>query len=322
LTAKNKSVINWCVKAGIFILATMFIWKKLVNNKNLDNFRQMVQGLNKTQVIVVLTAVFLLMLVNWVTEAYKWRMQLKDIAVISLWTSIQSVFCGLTVGVITPNRIGDYGARVFFLSPRRRAYGLVALGIGALAQFILITIGAAIAVCIFLQRFKDLDAGIIVALSTVFAIFAGMLSLLYFNMGIIKTLIDKVKFLTRYKHFFDILSDYKKPFLIKILAICLFRLCLLIVQYYLIIHLLIPGLTFMQVTLMITLIIGVQTVLPTIEILDIGVRGATSIYFFSFITHQDIAILAASSLIWFINLIIPAIIGLSFVHKLKIFSLT
>jgi uncharacterized membrane protein YbhN (UPF0104 family) len=306
LTAKNKSLINWCVKACIFILATVFIWKKLVNNKNLGNFRQMVQGLNKTQVIVVLTAVFLLMLVNWVTEAYKWRMQLKDIAVISLWTSIQSVFCGLTVGVITPNRIGDYGARVFFLSPRRRAYGLVALGIGALAQFILITISAAI----------------IVALSTVFAIFAGMLSLLYFNMGIIKTLIDKVKFLTRYKHFFDILSDYKKPFLIKILAICLFRLCLLIVQYYLIIHLLIPGLTFMQVTLMITLIIGVQTVLPTIEILDIGVRGATSIYFFSFITHQDIAILAASSLIWFINLIIPAIIGLCFVHKLKIFSLT
>ncbi len=320
MTAKYKSLLNWFIKAGIAVLAVVFIWQKLDNNKNLNDFRQIIHGLNTTKVSLVIVAIFLLMLINWITEACKWQMQLKGIATISMWTSIQSVFCGLTVGVITPNRVGEYGSRVFFLSPRHRIYGLVAMFSGALAQFILITIGAAVAICTFLHRYKGIDIRIIFVLAVIFGLFSAMLILLYFNMGLIQGLVDKIKFLSRYKHFLNILYDYKKTFLIKILLICLFRLFLLIFQYYLIVHLLIPALTFAQVTLMIILIISAQTVLPTIEVLDIGVRGATSVYFFSFITHQDVSILAASSLIWFINLMAPAVIGLAFVYKLKLFG--
>ena len=75
----------------------------------------------------------------------------------------------------------------------------------------------------------------------------------------------------------------------------------------------------MQVAMMVILLVTVQTITPTIDILDIGVRGITAVYFFHFVTNQDIAIMAITALIWLINLIIPAIIGLFFIIRLDLF---
>ena len=320
LLAKYKSLLNWLIKLSIVILASIFIWKRLNTNKDLGNFPQILHNLNTTHFVWAIVGLALLMLLNWVSEAYKWQMQLRDIDAISIWASIQAIFCGITVGIITPNRVGEYGTRVFFLRPRVRVYGLIAIGVGGLAQFLLINVIAAVALTTFLYQYKHVDANFIVVIAFGFAVYCTLLSLLYFNMELIRRLIGKVKFLTRYQHFLEVLSTYKSVFLNKLLAIGLFRTAILVVQYYIAIHLFIPSITFTQVALMTSLIISVQTVLPTIEILDIGVRGATSVYFFGFITHHDVPILAATSLIWLINLILPAIIGLAFVYKLKLFG--
>ena len=320
MVVKYKTLLNWSVKLGIVILATIFIWKRLSNNKDLGSFPQILHNLNTAHFVWAITGLVLLMLLNWVSEAYKWQMQLKDIDAISIWASIQAIFCGITVGIITPNRVGEYGTRVFFLRPRVRVYGLIAIGVGGLAQFLLINIIAAVAVTTFLYQYKHVTANLILAIAFGFFVYCSVLSLLYFNMEVIKRLFLKVKFLTRYQHFLEVLSTYKPVFLIKLLVIGLFRTGILVVQYYIAVHLFVPAIAFTQVVLMAALIISVQTVLPTIEILDIGVRGATSVYFFGFIIHQAVPILAAISLIWLINLILPAIIGLFFVYKLKLFG--
>jgi hypothetical protein len=320
LSPLYKRYLNALVKIGIIVLAAIFIWKRLSENKNLDDFLLIVRHLNLSRVITTLSLVAALMFTNWLTESFKWQLQLKNIAPISLWTSIQSVFCGLTVGIITPNRIGDYGTRVFFLRPRQRVYGLVAMATGALAQFIVMTGMATVVICIFLHRFTHIDPWVIVALGALLStLFAGLL-LLYFNMDVIRLLMNKVKFLSRYEHFFSVLYANESLLLIKIVLLYVLRTVILITQYYLIIHLLIPSLSFFEVVLMVALLISLQAITPTIEILDIGVRGATAVYFFSFITKQDVSILATTSVIWFINLIVPAIIGLCFVHKLKLFK--
>jgi uncharacterized membrane protein YbhN (UPF0104 family) len=239
---------------------------------------------------------------------------------ISYWTAVQSVFCGLTLGIITPNRIGDYGSRMFFLRPRKRIYGLIAMGIGAYAQFVLTNILAFLAVMAFIIKFKPVNLWVLFTIAILFITYCTLLLLLYFNMTVINRPLKKIKFLKRHYHFFSILSTYKKSFLINILGICFLRISILIVQYYLIIHLLIPAITFPQVAMMVILLITVQTVTPTIDIIDIGVRGITAVYFFSFVTHQDIAIMATTGLIWLINLIIPAIIGVFFIINLDLFK--
>jgi uncharacterized membrane protein YbhN (UPF0104 family) len=273
LTANYKSYLNWLIKIAVIILSVVFIWRKLNHNKNLAHFPQLIQGLNTAYMVWAIIMITLLMLLNWLAEAYKWQLQLADIAPISLWSSIQAIFCGITVGIITPNRIGDYGTRVLFLRPRARVYGLIAVGIGGLAQFIVINMIAAIAVCTFLYQYKAVSAPLVIGIGCCFALYCALLLLLLFNMAVIRRLMDKINFLSRFKKSLHMLSTYNNALLIKILLIGLFRALLLVVQYYIIIHLLIPPVTFWQIALMITLLISFQTVVPTIGILDIGIRG-------------------------------------------------
>ena len=63
---------------------------------------------------VILFVVFL-MFVNWLFEAIKWKYMIAKIENISILRSLQAVFSGITVSTFTPNRIGEYGGRVFCL---------------------------------------------------------------------------------------------------------------------------------------------------------------------------------------------------------------
>lgn len=66
----------------------------------------------------------------------------------------------------------------------------------------------------------------------------------------------------------------------------------------------------------------VMAAIPTIALADLGIRGSVSIFFIGayFVLEQSAApeILAASTMIWAINLALPAILGMLFINRLKI----
>ena len=322
MIAATKKYLSWAIKLTIAFAAILFTWQKLSNEKNITKFLFIIQHLNTNPVILVLLAVVVLMFLNWFSEAYKWQLLIYKAEPISFYTSVQSVFSGLSVGIITPNRIGDYGTRILFLRPRMRVFGLVALGIGVYAQFVFTNIIGTVAALIFLHYYIHISAYLWAIAAVALIIYCVVLVLLCFNLRVINRFFLSFKFFKRFERFFSLLNDFETSRLLKLWAISLFKIIILVTQYYLIIHLLIPGISFWQVALMILLLFSVQTFAPTIELLDLGVRGASAIYFFSFVSHQDIAILLSTGLIWLINLILPAAIGLIFVFQLNIFEQT
>ena len=54
-----------------------------------------------------------MMFLNWLVEALKWRYMISKIENISIMTAYRAVLTGITVSTFTPNRIGEYGGRVF-----------------------------------------------------------------------------------------------------------------------------------------------------------------------------------------------------------------
>ena len=64
----------------------------------------------------------------------------------------------------------------------------------------------------------------------------------------------------------------------------------------------------------------IQSALPTLDLVDVGLRGMTAATFFSYITTEKLAVIACVSSIWFINLIVPAVIGSVFVLKIRFFD--
>ena len=72
--------------------------------------------------------------------------------------------------------------------------------------------------------------------------------------------------------------------------------------------------------MMVFVLFFVQSALPSLDIVDVAVRNGTAAYLFGYIVQQPVAVMAAVSSIWFINLIIPAILGSVFVFKLHFFD--
>jgi hypothetical protein len=316
----NKKLVSIFFKAAIILLAFGFIYQKLTHNENLKNFKTLAANLNYSAVVLVVGVILLLMLANWTIEAVKWKYLLKKIELISLWKSIESVFCGLTWAVFTPNRIGEYGGRVFFLSPRKRVFGVIAMAVGSIGQMVITNIFGAIAILWFLGRFMDINMLLFYALVFVVIFFCSFFLFFYFNIRLLDGLLSKVSFLKKFRRFFHILAKFKKADLAQVILYCLSRFLVFTTQYCLIIQLLIPEMAILDMVMMIFILFFIQSALPSLDLLDVGVRSMTATYFFGFITSQEIAIMAATTLIWLVNLIIPAILGSVFVLKLNFFG--
>ncbi|MCC8424624.1 hypothetical protein [Mucilaginibacter sp. UR6-11] len=321
MTAIAKKIFSYFLKAAILVLAFTFIYHQyLTKGDNLKQFELAVNRLSHTQVTVVMSVVVLLMFANWLVECLKWQHLTRKLSPISLWKSIEGVFCGLTWAIFTPNRIGEYGGRVMFLPPRKRIHGVFAMAVGSFGQNVITNVLGAAALIWFCFTFLHLNVWAYIGISLLGIVFMTLFLVFYFNIKWLVWLLNSVAFLKKYHRFFDIMGTYKFKDLVNIMCFCLTRFFIFSFQYYLVIHLLIPEIPFVDVILMVFIVFFIQSALPSLDLLDVPVRATASATLFAFVTHQQIAIIAAFTSIWLINLIIPAILGSVFIFKLKFFD--
>lgn len=301
-------------------MAAVFIYHRLNNNSNLKQFETLIAHISRSQVVVVMSFVILLMLVNWLLESFKWRYLTKNLVKITVWQAVEAVFCGLTWAIFTPNRIGEYGGRVLFLPNRKRIHGVFAMAVGSFGQNVITNVMGLGALIWFGYTFSPINFWFISVLSLGAIGVMALFLLFYFNIGWLVILLDRINILRKYHRFFDIMGRYQKTELLNVIWFCLARFAVFSFQYYLVVHLLMPQLPAFPVMMMVFILFFIQSALPSLDLLDIGVRNLTASAFFIYITDQKIAVMAAVSSIWLINLIIPAILGSVFVFKLKFFD--
>ena len=302
------------------VLAFIFIYHRVNNNSNLKQFENLIANISRNQVVITMSIVVLLMVVNWVLESLKWKYITRELVSISTWEAIEAVFCGLTWAIFTPNRIGEYGGRVLFLPNRKRIHGVFAMAVGSFGQNVITNVLGLSALMWFAFTFHPINMWAAIGLSIGAMGFMVLLLVFYFHIGWLVTLLNKIKFLKRYHRFFDIIGRYKFAELLNIMWFCLSRFFVFSFQYYLVIHLLMPQIPLFPMMMMVFILFFIQSALPSLDLLDVGVRSMTASAFFVYITDQKIAVIAAVSSIWLINLIIPAILGSVFVLKLKFFD--
>lgn len=320
MTKSHKKIISLIIKVIIVAVTLWLVHAKLIANGDLKDFIKLISIIPKIEIIIVLGIVFLMMMVNWLLEAVKWQMLIKKIEPITLWRAIESVFCGLTWAIFTPNRIGEYGGRVFFLSPKRRIIGVVAMAVGNIAQLVLKNVFGAISICIFVYRFTPINSILFSALCLLATVFVLFFVIFYFNIKWVNGILLSMKFTRKYKKFYALLARYKKKELLRILLLSLARYTIFSIQYFIVFLWLIPGIKLVDVCMLINILFFVQSFLPSLDLLDIGTKSLTGVFFFGYVTNQNIAVVACIASIWLINIIIPAILGSYFVFKLNFFG--
>jgi hypothetical protein len=323
LTARAKKLFSYLLKFGILVLAFWFIYQRIIKNgANLQQFQKLTAQITYDKVLITMIFVVLLMIINWVLESLKWWHLTRALSPMSVWRAIESVFCGLTWAVFTPNRIGEYGGRVMFLPNRKRIHGVFAMAVGSFGQNVITNVLGAAASVWFLYSFIHPNSWLMLGITLVAAGFIAIMLTFYFHIKWMVSLLNRIKFLKKYHRFFDIMGNYKTGELLSIMWFCLARFFVFTFQYYLIIHLLIPQIPILQMSLLMFVFFFIQSAIPSLDLLDIGVRALTAGKLFSYVTDQSIAVVVAISLIYIINLIIPAILGSVFVFKLKFFDRT
>lgn len=267
-----------------------------------------------------LVAVFLLMIGNWLFETIKWRYICRRFEPIRFRRAVESVLCGLSWAVFTPNRIGEYGGRVMFLTPRKRVFGVIGMLVGALSQMVITNVLGAIAICWFVGTFLEPDSFLFLGICLLGLVYIAVFILLYFNIRIINVFLLKFRFLQRYKRFVDLLLRYDRKALWRVFLYSAMRYLIFTSQYCILMQTMIPDLPLVQMVLMIFILFFVQSALPSLDLFDVGVRSVTASYFFGFITPHVVAVMAVVACVWFVNLILPALIGSVFVFKINFFG--
>ncbi|WP_157562673.1 lysylphosphatidylglycerol synthase domain-containing protein [Mucilaginibacter arboris] len=315
-----RKTISYLLKIGIVLLTIWFVYRHLNHNQNLFEFVNRIHQIGQTQFYTVIIAVTILMFVNWILEAAKWQYLTKLLEKMSLWKAIEAVFCGLTMAIITPNRIGEYGGRILYLPVRKRVHGIFAMAVGSFGQNTVTNVIGTLSLVCFIYKYLNLNSWLSLSLTFLAMVFIFLMLLFYFRIRWLVFLLDKIKFLKKYHRFFSIMAKYSFPQLVVIMLFSLARFAVFSSQYYILIHILLPDLHFIPVMLMVFNLFFIQSAIPSLDLLDIGVRNFIANYLFGFITTQSVAIMACVSCIWLINLIIPALLGSVFVLKLNFFG--
>jgi hypothetical protein len=61
----------------------------------------------------------------------------------------------------------------------------------------------------------------------------------------------------------------------------------------------------------------VQSIVPSFLLLEIGLRGASALMFFSIFSSNHEGILLSAYSLWMVNMIIPALLGMYFIYKVR-----
>jgi hypothetical protein len=321
LTTSTKKIVSYLLKAGIVIIAALFIYRQFSKKSNeLQEFELLASHLSVSKVAFTLGIVVLLMFVNWFLEALKWRYVTQTLVHITLWEAVESVFCGLTWAVTTPNRIGEYGGRVMFLPNRKRIPGIFAMGVGSFSQALITNVLGIISSVWFVLSFIDNKKWVYIGFVAILGALVLLQLIVYFHIKWMVYLFDKIAFIRKYHRFFEVLTRYKTHELIKTMTFSLARYATFTFQYFLVFQLLIPQISIIPMLLVLMVFFFVTSTLPSLDLFDIGVRGFTAAHLFIYVTDQKLAVISCVSLIWLINLFIPAILGSLFVFKLKFFD--
>ena len=144
----RKRNIGLFIKVVIAFVALWFIYQEVQVKDQETDLSFGIDFLLATDQLPYLLGLVLLMLVNWTLEAYKWKTLIQHIEKISMWKSLKAIFSGITIAIFTPNRIGEYGGRIFHLQKADRIDATLLTIVGSYAQ-LAVTLATGIIASIF-----------------------------------------------------------------------------------------------------------------------------------------------------------------------------
>ena len=327
VTKSNREsirIISPLLKLSIILFVGWILYIQVFQNNNVEDLiLQFNLALNQEgSYLYFLLAVYLVPL-NWILESIKWKSLVNTFQNFSLVQSFEAILAGISMAIITPGRVGEYGGRLIGIRKRNRPKAIIANFISSLSQNI-ITVGIGMfGALIFVQKYMPLHQGIFTSLLMISLIIISFMLILYFKIDLLERLLSYLpdwKWIKSLKRSIVLFQKLDTTELFKILGISTLRYATFLTQYVLLIFFF--GVTddLLSATLGVVTIFFLQSNLPLPPALSVLARGEMAIFLWSVFTLNVLGVLAASFSLWIINLVVPAILGTVVISQAKIFD--
>ncbi|MDB5197701.1 MAG: hypothetical protein JWP88_2072, partial [Flaviaesturariibacter sp.] len=299
------------------------IYRQVQGQTHLEASWQQVQASFQSSQIGYLLGIVLLMVFNWGLEAAKWRLSVAVVQPVSFWQSFKAVLSGVSFSVTMPNRVGDYLGRILYLPEGARLKVISLTVVGSISQLMVTMATGTIGFLVLKERL--IHAGLLNAITYQFAAFGILfvtiiLTLFYFNLGLIERALERWFRASSYLYLVEAIREFGMQRLSRLLLLSGVRYAVFISQYILAFRFFSVDVSLLQAVAVMSLVFLALAVIPSIVLVEVGIRGQVSLQLVGLFTANSLGILLTSVTIWAINLMVPALIGSVLILSVKVFK--
>lgn len=313
MQGKTKKELSRLFKILVLILAVLFLYSKWES----DTWAHL-KGLVADPELWNARTFFLLFLIldlntlAWVFEAERWRVIVKPWSYISRFKALKTVLGSLSFSFLTPNYMGDYLVRSFYLPLEHRKFGPAFTFISSVGHMMMLSVIGLLLGLPYLLK-ADLDwTWWMWTLSALAGL--GTISV-YLMMPWLFRQLAKIK---RLKDYFPQLED-KQSLRNKLafLVLSLLRYIIMCADEVLMLYIFIPELPFWEAFKAVTAYYFIITYIPHFVFTGPIVRSGVGVYIFSQLGVPTEISLAVISMSWFFGIGLHALVGLPFFYQIK-----
>ncbi|MDP5158032.1 MAG: hypothetical protein NWQ07_05580 [Flaviramulus sp.] len=313
LIHKTKQFFLVLIKFSIVVSAFYFIYQKLVNNNDLE-FSIFIGFLMKKGVFLSKTVVFLVFLsiFNWFFEVLKWKTLVDFIRKISFKNALEQSLGSLTASLFTPNRIGEYGAKaIYYTSNYQKQIVLINLLSNILQMTVTVILGIVGITFFVLENNIDINYSKLSLLTitlitiTILIVFGVTKS----NFKIKGFSLNKIKLYVK---------AYPRKKILLGFIFSAIRYLIFSFQFYYLLQVFGANINYLNAMKAITSMYILASIIPSIFIFDVVIKGSIAVYLFAFLNINELVILSIITIMWLLNFVIPSIFGSYFVLNFKL----
>jgi MFS family permease len=288
---------------------------------DLERSWQTIQTSLESPMILNLIAVFILMIINWGIEAFKWKISVQRIQQVSYFTAFKAILSGTSFSVTTPNRVGEYLGRVLYMNDGNRMKAISLTIAGSMSQLIITLFMGLLG---FILLHKPIEDSHVLSAIWIQVMIYGVLFVLiiltvfYLRLSWIIRWVDRLPGIRKYAWLLKGLEDFNATLMLQILSLSALRYLVFLIQYYLLFRLYNVDVSWWQGLWAVSVSFLIMAVIPTIALFtDLSLRGQVSLKLIGLFSGNNLGIGLTSVSIWFINLIIPALAGSLLILSIK-----
>lgn len=242
---------------------------------------------------------------NWTLEITKWKLLASKIKPLSFTEATFQSLASHAFALITPNRIGEYGAKALFYEKSDRKKVVLQNFVGNFYQLLATLIFGSVGI-FYIQNYVDNTE----LEQTYYLIILGSLLL-----GIVLL----------FRHRLPIVKKWLGSFLAKIpikgdgiiFFLSLLRYLIFSHQFYFLMLVFDMNIPYLMCMSSITAMYFISSVIPMLAVFDFVLKGSVAVFVFSFVNVSPLIVLSITTLMWLLNFVLPAIVGSYFVLKFK-----